>query len=113
MQQPREAHLKAVKHIIRYIKGTVHYGIKYKKVSGSNLMGYSDSNFTTADSEDGKTTSGIVFYYNGCPFHGNHKNNPPLHYQAVRRSSLQPLLQHVKQYGFMVCWWKSQEKNKR
>ncbi|KAK1408428.1 hypothetical protein QVD17_40194 [Tagetes erecta] len=63
MQQPREAHLKAVKHIIRYVKGTVQFGIKYKTQIGGKLLGFSDSNYST-DSEDGRSTSGNVFYYN-------------------------------------------------
>ncbi|KAK1432653.1 hypothetical protein QVD17_09551 [Tagetes erecta] len=65
MQEPKESHMKAVKHLIRYIKGTTHYGIKYKRTGGGTLIGYSDSNFVT-DSEDGRSTSGNVFFYNDC-----------------------------------------------
>lgn len=61
MQEPKEAHLKEVKHLIRYEKGTIHYGIKYKKTSGGNLVGYSDSNYIM-DSEEGKNTSGNVIF---------------------------------------------------
>jgi hypothetical protein len=47
MEKPRQEHLVAVKHLLRYIAGTVDYGIVYSKLlSGDNrLMGYSDSDW--------------------------------------------------------------------
>ncbi|KAK9053340.1 hypothetical protein SSX86_029973 [Deinandra increscens subsp. villosa] len=63
MQEPREAHLKAVKHIIRYIKGTVKYGLLYKSGERGDLQGYSDTNHMM-DTDDGRSTSGDVFFYN-------------------------------------------------
>ena len=50
MEKPRQEHLVAVKHILRYIAGTVDYGIVYSKrcdidnkVMGYSLIGYSDN----------------------------------------------------------------------
>ncbi|XP_076886402.1 secreted RxLR effector protein 161-like [Bidens hawaiensis] len=65
MQSPKESHMKAVKFLLRYVKGTLHYGIKYGRFAGGGLVGFSDSNHLT-DSDDGKSTSSNVFYYNDC-----------------------------------------------
>ncbi|KAJ0455004.1 putative RNA-directed DNA polymerase [Helianthus annuus] len=61
MECPKESHLVAVKHIIRYIKGTVHDGLEYKSGGEGRLVGYSDSSFGT-DKDDGRGTSGTIFY---------------------------------------------------
>jgi len=47
MEKPRQEHLVAVKHLLRYIVGMVDYDIVYSKLlSGDNrLMGYSDSDW--------------------------------------------------------------------
>ena len=47
MEKPWQEHLVAGKHLLRYIIGTVDYGIVYSKLlSGDNrLMSYSDSNW--------------------------------------------------------------------
>jgi hypothetical protein len=45
MVDPRRVHLIAVKHVMRYLKGTVDYGLKYVANSEISLLGYSDSNW--------------------------------------------------------------------
>ncbi|KAI3730682.1 hypothetical protein L1987_61855 [Smallanthus sonchifolius] len=49
---------------LRYVKGTLHYGLNYKRIEGGGLVGYSDRNHLT-DTDDGRSTSGNVFYFNG------------------------------------------------
>ncbi|XP_057844560.2 secreted RxLR effector protein 161-like [Cryptomeria japonica] len=61
MQQPRETHWLAAKHILRYLQGTQHYGLKYSKRNQFSLVGYSDSDYA-GDSTDGKSTSGYLMY---------------------------------------------------
>jgi len=62
MEDPRGSHWSAVKHILRYIAGTVNYGCTYRKqgTTESNLTGFSDSDLT-GDVDDRKSTSGSVF----------------------------------------------------
>jgi hypothetical protein len=45
MEKPRQEHLGAVKHLLRYVAGTVDYGLCYPKYAGgeNRLTGYSDS----------------------------------------------------------------------
>ncbi|KAM0021248.1 putative RNA-directed DNA polymerase [Helianthus debilis subsp. tardiflorus] len=64
MEKPKESHLAAVNHILRYIKGTIHYGLKYRSGGDGKLVGYSDSSFGT-DVSDGRGTTGTVFYLSG------------------------------------------------
>ena len=45
LTNPRHVHLTAVKHILRYLKGTVDYGLKYKADQKINLEGYVDSDW--------------------------------------------------------------------
>jgi hypothetical protein len=42
---PKECHLVAVKHIIRYLVHTPFIGLWYPNVSTFDLIGYSDSNY--------------------------------------------------------------------
>ena len=39
---PKESHLTAVKQIIKYVNGTLDYGLSYSKDSNACLVGYSD-----------------------------------------------------------------------
>ena len=43
MCEPKEIHLVVVKHIMRYLQGTLNYGLKYEKVA-LDLHGFTDSN---------------------------------------------------------------------
>jgi len=60
MEAPGKEHWAAVKHILRYLKGTVRYGCKHAKGAELKLIliGYSDSDFA-GDVEDRKSTTGI------------------------------------------------------
>ena len=60
MAKPMEIHLQAAKRALRYLKGTVNYGIHYKKGRDGELLAFTDSDYT-GDMEDRKSTSGYVF----------------------------------------------------
>jgi hypothetical protein len=44
MVEPRERHWVAGKHILRYLRGTIAYGLKYTSSGGVMLYDYADSN---------------------------------------------------------------------
>ena len=62
---PKASHLLAVKRILRYLKGTIQYGLWYPK--GNHLDQYA---FTNDDQggcvDDRKSISGATFYLGGC-----------------------------------------------
>lgn len=64
MERPTKLHLNAVKRVLRYVKGTIQFGLVYSKSSGNNvLMGYSDSDLA-GHLDDRRSTGGMVFYLN-------------------------------------------------
>jgi hypothetical protein len=67
MEKPTKEHMMAVKHILRYVKGTLNIGCSYKKLTGEpRLLGYSDSDHA-GDIDDRKSTTGVLYYYGDCP----------------------------------------------
>nr|XP_027082202.1 uncharacterized protein LOC113704502 [Coffea arabica] len=60
MESPRETHLLATKRILRYLQGTIEYGLFYKNSEKLGLFGFTDSDYA-GDSNDRKSTSGYVF----------------------------------------------------
>lgn len=62
-----EIHLQAAKRIIRYIKGTVNYGIKFSQVQNFNFHGFSDSDWGGC-LDDMKSTSGYCFSFGSGVF---------------------------------------------
>ena len=60
LTNPRHVHLTATKHILRYLKGTVDYGLKYDANQKINLEGYVDSDWE-GSAINRKSTSGCCF----------------------------------------------------
>ncbi|XP_070679118.1 secreted RxLR effector protein 161-like [Malus domestica] len=63
MERPTEMHLNAAKRILRYVKGTIDYGVFYNSQGGSYFVGFTDSDYA-GDIDDRKSTSGHVFMLN-------------------------------------------------
>jgi hypothetical protein len=57
-----ELHLQAAKRIVRYVKGTISYGIKFSHLQNFMLHGYSDSDWARSV-DDIKSTSGYSFSF--------------------------------------------------
>ncbi|GAU43236.1 hypothetical protein TSUD_241260 [Trifolium subterraneum] len=62
MQKPKVTHMQAVKRIMRYLQGTIDYGILFPKPIGhkGNLIGFCDSDWC-GDQVERKSTMGYVF----------------------------------------------------
>ena len=59
-------HQKVVKQILRYLKGTMHYGLVYCSGGGAEMItGYTDSDLA-GDLDDRNSTDGMAFYVNEC-----------------------------------------------
>lgn len=59
-----KTHWTAVKHILRYLKGTLDLGITYREDGTNELQGFCDSDYA-GDQETRKSTSGFIFMLNG------------------------------------------------
>ena len=60
MQNPKKPHLEAVRRILRYVKGTLGYGIMYKTGRDCKLVGYCDADYA-GDHDTRRSTTGYVF----------------------------------------------------
>ena len=63
MERPTIAHQKAVKQILRYVRGTVEFVLEYTCGGEGKLVGYNDSSLA-GDIDDRRSISGVVFYLN-------------------------------------------------
>ena len=62
MQSPNKPHLDAIRRILRYVKGTIDYGLLYKRSKDCKLVGYYDAN-NAGDHETWGSTTGYVFKF--------------------------------------------------
>ncbi|XP_037491581.1 secreted RxLR effector protein 161-like [Jatropha curcas] len=64
MASPTKIHFAAIKRVLRYLKGTVNYGIFYRRGGESRLVGFTDSDYA-GDMDDSKSTSSYAFLLSG------------------------------------------------
>jgi hypothetical protein len=73
LSRPNQNHADAAKHCLRYLAGTRNLGLIYgTDIIGSDLFGYTDSNFA-ADTSNRRSTSGYAFILNGACVHWQSK----------------------------------------
>ena len=60
MVEPRSVHWVAAKHVLRYLSGTVDFGLDYRRSEGIRLVGYTDSDWAGSVA-DLKSTSRCCF----------------------------------------------------
>ena len=63
--KPTKQHWIAVKRIMRYLRGTIYYGLLYSRSGSKKCIGYSDSDWA-GDLDDRKSTSGYLFQISGA-----------------------------------------------
>ncbi|GAU17358.1 hypothetical protein TSUD_232340 [Trifolium subterraneum] len=69
MSKPLKSHLLAAKRILRYINGTIHYGVLFPYSRDNyklELNGFSDADWC-GDKVDRRSTSGYVFKFQNAP----------------------------------------------
>ena len=80
MSEPTENHLQASKRILRYLRGTLHYGLAFT-LGFSSLSTFCDVDWA-GDPVDRRSISGIVVFFGNCPITWSAKKQP-----TVSRSS--------------------------
>ena len=68
MHSPRASHGAAMKQVLRYLRGSISYGLTFERSSLKvpKLIGYRDSSYES-DPDDGKSTTGHIFYLGESP----------------------------------------------
>ncbi|CAJ2667154.1 unnamed protein product [Trifolium pratense] len=68
MQSPKLSHMQAVKRILRYLQGTIDYGVLYTKTDENQkkLVGYCDFDWS-GDKVERRSTMGYIFTLFNCP----------------------------------------------
>jgi len=72
MQSPSQIHFVATKRVLRYLKGTLEFGMHFVKSSFVKLIGFSNSDWAGSD-EEMMSTSGYCFAIGGSIFCWNSK----------------------------------------
>ena len=66
IEAPTTENLAVVKHILRYVAGTIDYGCSYRRSGGAVLSGFSDSDMG-GDPDTRKSTTGLLWYLGDSP----------------------------------------------
>ncbi|GKD25055.1 ribonuclease H-like domain-containing protein, partial [Tanacetum coccineum] len=98
MHDPREPHLSALKRILRYVQGTLNYGLQLFSSSTSYLVAYSDAGWVGCPTTR-RSTSGY------CVFLGNNL----LSWSAKRQPTLSRSSAEAEYHGVAndvaeICW---------
>ena len=64
MSNPGKKHWEAVKHILRYLKGTTDAQLTFGLTTSAEVEGYTDSDYA-GNTDNRKSTSGYIFTYGG------------------------------------------------
>lgn len=75
MSKPTLLHLQAAKRVLRYLKGTMDFGLWYKKGGTGEVLVYTDSDFA-GDIDSRKSTSGYVFLLDNTAVAWSSKKQP-------------------------------------
>jgi hypothetical protein len=81
MKTHHESHWKVAKRILRYVRGTIQFGIHYSSGGTPLLVGFTDSDWA-GDPDDRKSTVGYVFSLGSGPITWAYKKQ-----QAISLSS--------------------------
>ncbi|XP_058776066.1 secreted RxLR effector protein 161-like [Vicia villosa] len=78
MSEPRVSHMKAARRIIRYLKGSINYGVLFRRDSEgkeATVTCFLDVDWC-GDKEDRRSTTGYLFQLFGAPISWCSKKQP-------------------------------------
>ncbi|CAH9128587.1 unnamed protein product [Cuscuta epithymum] len=98
LQSPTEAHFHAVKRILRYVKGTVHYGLSFDRRPDQSILAYSDADWARCV-ETRRSTYGYSIFLGGNLVSWSAKKQP-----SVSRSSCESEYRALTNAASEVIW---------
>jgi hypothetical protein len=98
MHDPWDAHYNLIKRIMRYIKGTSHYGLQFHKSATHELIAYSDADWAGCP-DTRKSTSGFCVFLGSNLVSWSSRRQP-----TVSRSSAEAEYRAVANCIAESCW---------
>lgn len=98
MHKPLDVHFKAVKRILRYLQGTLDYGLQFTRHLKLVLEAYSDASWGS-DVDDGRSTSGFCVFLGGNLVSWSSKKQ-----QVVSRSTAEAEYRSLAHVTAEITW---------
>ncbi|GJV60630.1 ribonuclease H-like domain-containing protein [Tanacetum coccineum] len=98
MHDPREPHLSALKRILRYVQGTLHYGLQLFSSSTTDSVAYSDADWAGCPTTR-RSTSGYCVFFGNNLLSWSSKRQPTL-----SRPSAEAEYRGVANVVAETCW---------
>jgi hypothetical protein len=99
LAEPRRVHLVAAKHVMRFLKGTLDFGLRYTGDHDFKMVGYTNSDWVGSVS-DRKSTSGCCFSLGSAMTSWKSRKQSSIALSTIEAEYI-PLV--VKPYGFRSC----------
>ncbi|KAF7137709.1 hypothetical protein RHSIM_Rhsim07G0041900 [Rhododendron simsii] len=105
---PTQRHWKGIKHIFRYLRGTIDLGLFYSNGSASQLIGYADAGYLS-DPHKARSQTGYVFTCGGAAISwrsvkqtltatsSNHSEIIAIHETSRECVWLRSMIQHIRE----------------
>jgi hypothetical protein len=98
MHAPTTSHFQLIKRILRYLKGTAHYGLQLFRSSSLDLLAYSDADWAGCP-DTRKSTSGFCVFLGANLISWSSKRQP-----TISRSSAEAEYRAVANCVAESCW---------
>ncbi|XP_071727199.1 secreted RxLR effector protein 161-like [Rutidosis leptorrhynchoides] len=98
LHAPTIDHFQAVKRILRYVKGTISYGLSFLHASSPNILGYSDADWARCI-ETRRSTYGYSIFLGGNLVSWSAKKQP-----TVARSSCESEYRAMANTAAEILW---------
>ncbi|XP_052489893.1 secreted RxLR effector protein 161-like [Gossypium raimondii] len=103
IQNPKKQHLEAVQRVLRYVKGTLDYGLLYKKCEVCKLAGYCDADYA-GDHDTRRSTTGYVFKFGLGTIPGYTKRQPTVSLSTIEAEYSAAAMAAQESTWLMFLW---------